>query len=323
MSQSNHSHRQAAGAAPARAKDSKSIFRHSNPTPLLVIAVVLALTGIALLGRSGAAGNTMAVEAETGTPGGNAAAKTGVAGASGNSAVAFGGSPSPTPTPNPTPNPGSVPVGKTELFLGNFDTGDLSQWPNTEGDKGMTVLEDGPGHETAMKVTLNDGDTAAGGNRAEVNSWMTSIGSHPTHVKEGDERWYETDIKFPADFKNPSGGWYIVMQWHSSSGSPPLALNVNNDGTIKLGGDGVSKSYHKTIGPIKRGQWVHYVLHVKFSNNASSGWAEVWEDGVLKVPKHNRPSMSSSHNYLKQGIYRGGGGGTTIVWHDGLRITAP
>ena len=49
-----------------------------------------------------------------------------------------------------------------------------------------------------------------GGERAEVQSDAPGAVVH-----EGDERWYQWSMKFPADFQNPTGVWFIVMQWHA------------------------------------------------------------------------------------------------------------
>jgi hypothetical protein len=130
-------------------------------------------------------------------------------------------------------------------------------------------------------------------------------------------------MMLPTDFPTPTGGWFIVMQWHAGSGSPPLAITISSDDTVDIGGDGVDHP-HLTLGPVRRGQWVDYTLHVKFSRNASTGFVEGWENGIQTVPKTNRATMSSEENYLKQGIYRDADdSGTSVVWLTGLKVSAP
>jgi hypothetical protein len=119
------------------------------------------------------------------------------------------------------------------------------------------------------------------------------------------------------------GRFFIILQWHSASGSPPLAVDLSK-GTVDIGGDGVRSAPRRTIGPIRRGEWVDYVLHVKFSRNAGTGFVEAWENGQQTVQRTNRATMVDGENYLKQGIYRSTSStGTVSLTMDGLRVTAP
>ena len=93
---------------------------------------------------------------------------------------------------------------------------------------------------------------------------------------------------------------------------------------VDIGGDGVLTAPRRTIGPIRRGEWVDYVLHVKFSRNATVGFVEAWENGLQTVPRTARANMVDSENYLKQGIYRPSLSTTVVsLTLDGLRVTAP
>ncbi len=233
-------------------------------------------------------------------------------------------------SPSPSTSVGQVPVGTKEVFVGNYDTGNFSQWSTCQW-KGMNsgcssysgadymakIVNDGAGHETAARYEVRPGDEPDfGGERAEVTAPETA------DVVEGDERWYEFSVKFDNSFTNPTGGWFIVLQFHSGSGSPPLAINVSSSGTVDIGGDGVTHP-NLSLGPVRKGVWTNYVLHAKFSSNASTGFVEGWENGVQTVPKTNRATMSSSSNYMKSGLYRGPDSSTSIVYLDGLRVTAP
>lgn len=260
-------------------------------------------------------------------------------------------SPAPTPTasptvaPSPAPTPGgggSVPVGSRLVYAGNYDTGNLTQWahihtrdrvdaPGNYCTYSICVRNGGAGHPTAARFEVRDGDVPSfgGGERAEVRAgdWDNSAGAY---VAEGDERWYEFSVKFENNWQNPRHGtssWFMIYQWFPKAGTskgPAFTVQVMQNNYLELGGAGASVSYRKPIAPIRPGQWVKYVLHVKFSTNPSVGFAEVWEDGKLVVPKHNRPTLESSPAYIKQGAYRdAASSGTQVVWHDDLRVTAP
>lgn len=236
------------------------------------------------------------------------------------------------PEESEEPGAPTVPVGPKVVFVADYRTGDFSQWGTCQsalvngscdgvsGDRQMTVVpaQVPGGGRYAARFTVRDGDVPefGGGERAEV-----SENEAGAETREGDERWYEWSMRLPDDFRTPSGDWFIVMQWHSGNGSPPLAIDLSR-GRVDIGGDG-SDAPRKTIGPLRRGEWVHYVMRVKFSRS-DAGFVEAWENGRQTVPRFYRPTMSSSKNYLKQGIYRDGGdGGTSQVELAGLRVTAP
>lgn len=231
-----------------------------------------------------------------------------------------------------------IPVGSKVVFTGDYDTANLTQWWTLQarGFSGFPALyctysacvrDDGSSHPTAARFEVRDGDIPpfGGGERSEVRTGDGNTSG--AYVSEGDERWYELSIKFDETFRNTrmdSFGWFIVMQWFPGDAAPPLALQVSRADTLQIGGDGVSREYQRDIGPVEPGVWVDYVLHVKFSNNPAVGFVEAWADGKLAVPKYSRPTMNSPQSYLKQGIYRDANtSGSQVVWHDGLRVTAP
>ena len=130
---------------------------------------------------------------------------------------------------------------------------------------------------------------------------------------------------FPDTFQTPvNDRWFIVMQWHGNdTNSPPLAINISPRGTVDVGGDGVPHPT-KTLGPVRRGRWVDYTLHVLFSKDPRVGYVEGSENGVQTLPKTFRATDSGTGTYLKQGIYRDPSDKTTsVIWHDGLTVSAP
>ena len=258
----------------------------------------------------------------------------------------FGGVMNPTPPTPPTPPvvtppPNPVPPGLRQVFAGNYDTGNLGQWAMLQA-KGINappppnyctysacVKDGGLGHPTATRFELRDGDVPpfGGGERVEVSvaSWHASRGGM---VAEGDERWYQFSMKFESDFQNPRHGpesWLMVMQWIPTSAEPPrLTIQVTQDNFLELGGAFETVPYRRKIAPIRPGEWVDYVVHVKFSKDPNVGWVEAYENGELVVERHNRATLSPSGvgSLLKEGIYRDAeSSGTQVVWHDGMIVS--
>lgn len=302
----------------------------------IALSLILAVVGSYLIqdsraGRlTGAEGTDTYVinaEAEDGTVDGDALIDTGLPDASGGSAVRFGVTP-PTPPP-PTP----PPVGGTLKLTGNFDTGNFTQygncqWFNKNGSCGASdphmaaVVDGGPGHPTAARFEVRSGDVPpfGGGERSEVR-----VRSADGDVVEGDERWYEFSIKVDSDFQPcpgpTSGGHCIVMQWHPGSGSPIFHLSVDTANNLIIGHRWDSNKI--VMGALDPGNWHHYVLHVKHSNSASTGFVEAWRDGVQTIPQTPRATLSSASSYVKLGLYRNSESFTQVIWYDDVRITAP
>ncbi|MGD9530409.1 heparin lyase I family protein [Pseudonocardia sp.] len=225
-----------------------------------------------------------------------------------------------------------VSSGSRTVFVGDYDTGDFCQWNTLQsvvqngqacgyrGDHYSARLGDGgDGHRTAARYELRDGDVpnVPGGERSEVRAGRAG------DVHEGDERWYAFSLKFDRDFPSPTGSYMVVMQWHPVTGPPPLAVEVDRSGNLIVRNANVGET-SEVIGRIKRGQWVDYVLHVRFSDDPSIGFVEVAENGTTVVRRTPWRGMPTASNYLKEGLYRDKTDtARAVLWHDGLRVTAP
>jgi len=156
--------------------------------------------------------------------------------------------------------------------------------------------------------------------RAEISSHV-----QPTDAVEGDERWYYLAIKPAADMPTPTANYFLVTQWHPKTNrSPTLSINFHNAGTVDIGED------HKLIiGPLRKGSWTDYVLHVKFSSSPlgykkGTGWVEAWENGVQTIQKTPFAALPDKSVFIKQGIYGAQGeSGKQDVWHDGMTVWMP
>jgi hypothetical protein len=233
-----------------------------------------------------------------------------------------------------TPASAAENVGSRVVFVGDFETGDFTQWSQCHNRQyrgpcdghgvefyGMQVLRKGA-HQGryVARFELRDGDTHPRdtGERAEVAGYGRGL------VREGDERWYQFSLRFDRTFPAVTGKYFIVMQWHGADDAkPPMTVSVKGNGQLFLSGN-APQDPQKAIGDIARGRWVDYVVHAKFSRSKSIGWAEVYRDGVLTVPRHARANMNSGFNYLKMGLYRDSRQkATAVMWADRFRVTAP
>ena len=202
----------------------------------------------------------------------------------------------------------------------NLQTRDRNNDPGDYCTYSACVVRDDPDRPGAVRFEVRPGDVPdfGGGERTEVRFPSSA------DVEEGDERFYEFDLKF-EDYPPPEGinggSHSIVMQWHPGDVGPVFHLGVDGTGNFIVGHRWSEDK--KVIGPIDEGRWHSYVVHVKHSRSSGSGFLEIWRDGELVVPRHSRATMDSSSSYLKMGIYRGEESFNQSLLYDNVRITAP
>lgn len=250
-----------------------------------------------------------------------------------------------TTTPPPPYTPQS-------LFVGNFETGNFSQWStcqnivynsNCSGYNGAhysltvqsTIKRQG---NWAARFEVRNGDQPfCCGERSEIHG-----GNALTSV-EGQERWYQWATYFGAGFPTTQG-WSAVAQWHADAdGSPPLAFHSSDDG-LSNGYFGLIERRYASPSqllssnliwqvPENPGTWHDIKLHVKWSTSDASSLIELWHNGVkqtfsgacagLTQCKLRTMMPGGGNVYFKQGYYRDPNYTITgVVYHDGFSMAA-
>jgi hypothetical protein len=214
----------------------------------------------------------------------------------------------------------------TELYRGDWETGDMSQWDGVQAvadDRIQIVTDPVDQGEYAARFEVRDGDNPIGfGDRAEVQ-----IGSGES---EGDERWYAWSVMFDPSFPT-TDAWQVVTQWHAegADGSPPVAFYVVGDElTLQTNPhDGDAEPEGPAIvhwsSPLDRGEWHHLRLRVRWSGDDDTGELELWADGELVLPTVRTRTLYPGHEaYFKQGYYRQSGEPQTgVVYYDAFRAS--
>lgn len=204
------------------------------------------------------------------------------------------------------------------LWKGDFETGDLSQWSRIQSvatDRLQVVSDVTREGSKALKVTVRQGDNpiAASGNRNEL--------LYLTEEAQGSEYYYKWSTLFPEGYPS-ANTWQLFAQWHQEGccGSPPLEFYVvGEEMFLRVGG---SEGQIVWRGPLVRGHWNDFVLHVKWSSNPKEGFVELYKDGELAVPKTMAATQfGGERNYLKLGLYRDNAiSQVGVVYHDGFAM---
>jgi hypothetical protein len=218
-------------------------------------------------------------------------------------------------------NSGSTPPSLQPLWTGGFENNEFrgfvaAPW-NFDGS-GPPVAEAAPGRvgKSAARFTLGKG--------ARRQELVAGYNEHDAVTfGEGDDRYFSFSTRFATDWPSVST-WQLVAQWKADGqGSPPIAMFAGAHGTSRVqlvgaGWPGAGGKEGHDLGPLVRGRWIDWVVHIKFSTRQERALVEVWRDGALVARQRGwRPSFGGERagsqgatlrkgrtSYLKFGIYR-------------------
>ena len=249
--------------------------------------------------------------------------------------------PAPAPSPSPAP-PGSPPLG-VATWVGDFETGDTSQYSygavgsKTEGYQ-CKVFDGSRG----KVVSKSEGHPVRAGNyssRQHVEPGDNNVADSRTgercdifkggiNAEEGNEMWYAWSTYFPSDYNpTPSTGWNLFADWHNTySGQANQNFEYNtspNPGVLEVRTYGGCQNCNErtwVLGPLVKNQWYDFVQHIKWSSDPSVGFLEMWMNGTSVVPYTQRATLYTGQGaYLKLANYRAAGGIASTIYHDEAR----
>jgi Polysaccharide lyase len=206
------------------------------------------------------------------------------------------------------------------LFSEAFDATEFAGWQlQSLPGRARTVSSTPFGGTGAGRFEVRTGDVEpdTGSQRSEV--------SGPT-FHEGQDLYIRDAIRIPPGntYRAP---WQIIQQLHEHawSGSPGIAVFLENDRTLKLGAGDSSPIYWQSS-PLRVNRWYDLVYRVHLSRNPRLGFVEVWLNGVKRTLRNGRwraygQTIQAARTYIKAGIYRARSSrGTSIVEHDTIVV---
>jgi hypothetical protein len=229
------------------------------------------------------------------------------------------------------------------LFVGDYSTGDFSQWPSVQnrGYNGdgvhyvptypATVVDDPlKGKVARFEVRAGDYPGFGGGERSQVGA------SDLTGGTEGQTRWYEFSTRFDPTFPQNHAdlGWGVTNGWHpdSSTGSSPFNWSVgtkNGYWSLNVTQQSAPGVYLKTITifdvPLGT-DWHDVKMQVHFSTSDTTGWIRLWHNGVRQTFLNGADTYfvrtlipGTTTVYYKEGYYREAMAPTGVVFTTGFR----
>lgn len=245
-----------------------------------------------------------------------------------------------------------VPTAKasTLIFVGDYGTGDFSQWPlmatkfygtatnmlpgrSYTPEYPATIVKD-PVKGHAARYEVRQGDFVGSTESAQVTATSTD-----TRGAEGQTTWYGFSARFDKNFpqNHATLGWGVTNQWHEGAnegGSPPISMNVGmRNGYWSLGivpqsspGEPDGDAY--SIWDIPLGtDWHDIIMQVHWS--ATDGWIRLWHNGIrqkllgsVDTFKVRTLIPGTADVYYKEGYYRKPISPTGVVYLGGFRVEA-
>lgn len=202
------------------------------------------------------------------------------------------------------------------IFRDSFQSGQFGRWNFSEDDRYRLM------NATPERISIVDAPGLPAGEKAVrffvprgPDSFRAEI-SLPSE-KGFNERWYGQRVFIPEEWVfDPGKGNDIVMQWHAVPGNgkptyPNLEISIGNDRWFIRQSFGSAqtkptRTNTKLDELLKRGVWVSWVIHAKWSPN-DDGLLQIWKDAKV-VFERKGPNVYGTIGvdytpYLKTGIY--------------------
>lgn len=229
--------------------------------------------------------------------------------------------------------PAPVVVDGKLLWVGDFETGDFSQWQVGKGG----IQQKTAGRATVVADVVRQGRYAA---RFEVRPGDNNVSGSgddgercelmiPAELSggaaEGDEAWYALSARM--DTPRSPDGWNTLVQWHGTApGGQAFAINAVGGNEIYLrtaGGDlaNPTLNYYTLAAKWELRRWYDLLVHVVWSSDPAKGMVEAFADGARVLPPQHVPTLYTGYAvYLKVGHYRKAWTETDVTYIDGVCI---
>lgn len=202
------------------------------------------------------------------------------------------------------------------IWRGDFETGDLSQWTKSQmvNSNRLRIVSDPVRqgrHALRTEVRVGDDPIRASGHRNEL------VYSADNPVNQ--TRVYSWSTLWPSAYVSPDT-WQLFTQFHHTglNGSPPVEMYTRGEEIqLRVGG---SNGRIVWRGPLLRGRWQDFVLHIHWS--ANEGWVELYRNGERVLGRTSGQTAYPGQGiYLKQGLYRSTTvRHTQVLFHDAMVV---
>lgn len=184
------------------------------------------------------------------------------------------------------------------LFRGDFETGDLSQWPGGAKLTDAKVVTDPVrAGKYALRIDGSNSAERKGNDRIELQHQPKKPGT-----EEGLERYFGWSVFIPAKLSKGThamgyfesrNSWSRVMAFEAQGEDIQFTTRVPY--ALRWSGKG----------RLTTGRWHDIAVHVLWSRDAAEGFVEAWFDGEQVVPKTQTATLRDDNEvFLQVGFFR-------------------
>jgi hypothetical protein len=209
------------------------------------------------------------------------------------------------------------------VWSGDFETGDLSQWPDLQACPGDVAVVSSPvrAGRYAARFTVRDESVTANCPAVPTSGTRASLTS-PRLFGPGDDADIGVSTYFPAGFPAITSGWLQVAEVYGPpyNGSPTIGLAVNGNRLVltRDATHNVDAAWTSLADVAKGTGWEDIVLHVKFSTDPSVGFVELWHNGQRQ--RFTDGAQTLHYSTIVPGI---NGGGPNSLFLNQYRSKSP
>lgn len=192
----------------------------------------------------------------------------------------------------------AVHVSAEVIWRGDFETGDLNQWPGAPKSDAVSIVKD-PVREGKYALRIDSTNAAKKGkhDRIELQHQPKAPGT-----AEGTERCFGWSVYLPKKLTdaNHSLGYFETR----NSLSQLLAFEVKGEDILFTTRVPYTRHWAGK-GKMTPGKWHDFSLHVLWSRDAKKGFVELWFDGEKVVPLTKTATLKDDNvAFFQIGLFR-------------------
>lgn len=196
----------------------------------------------------------------------------------------------------------SMPARSAPVWVGDIETGDLSQWSGTLNGEHISVVQSPvlQGSYAARIELTNDAVWPNGLKRVELNH---SPGAART--AEGTELYFAWSFYVPETLTVDPG--QQIGYWESdNSYQQMMAFNVNGEKIQFITQKPQYKVHWEADGKVTAAAWHRIAMHIQWSKDPNQGVVDIWFDGEQVVTGALAQTLADDNAHFTQiGLLRG------------------
>ena len=221
------------------------------------------------------------------------------------------------------------------IWTADAGTNGVSAWQGFQSPPARLRITDDPAglYGKVYIAYLLNGDTWSGDGTARAEFYGTDLpnGIHLTYVEGSDYYFGWRSMISRGNYYSGSGNLGNLVQFKGDSdcGGPAVGLTLENS-RVALRSEVSGIFWEGPLASKFAGSWHSFVVHIHFSTGPTTGFVELWLDGVPQTftdgtQHHVMATMcpADMYEYLKMGFYRGTkitGYGDGYHWIDTPRL---